>query len=248
MMQLEPRPDQPVALVTGAARGIGRETCRQLAARGYFVYLTARRLEQARSAAEELAIEGGAVAALELDVARPESVQAAAASIARAPGRLDVLINNAAMNFDFGETAAGADLSTVRATFESNLFGAWQCVQSFLPLLKASANARIVNVSSEAGASFTSPGGMQNMGAVIPAYGLSKVALNALTLKLAANLREAGILVNAVCPGLTATTPEAAAMGGRPIADGAASVVWAATLPENGPSGGFFRDGQPLAW
>ena len=118
-------------------------------------------------------------------------------------------------------------------------FGAWSMVRAFLPLLRSSRHARVVNVSSEAGS-------LASMGSGTPAYSLSKAALNALTRMLAAELREDGILVNAVCPGWVAT--DMGGSGGRPVADGAASVVWAATLTNDGPTGGFFRDGRPLPW
>jgi NAD(P)-dependent dehydrogenase (short-subunit alcohol dehydrogenase family) len=127
----------------------------------------------------------------------------------------------------------------VREAAETNLYGPWLLVQEFLPLLRASGHARIVNVSSEAAS-------LASMGAGTPAYNASKVALNALTRMLAAELRADGILVNAICPGWVAT--DMGGPGGRPVAAGAAGIVWAATLPDTGPTGGFFRDGQPLPW
>jgi NAD(P)-dependent dehydrogenase (short-subunit alcohol dehydrogenase family) len=132
----------------------------------------------------------------------------------------------------------------VHGAFETNLFGAWRCAQAFLPALKKSARGRIVNVSSEAG----SLDKATKRGGTLAAYSASKAALNAITIKFAAALKADKILVNAVCPGFTATQPGTKEMGGRPVEDGAAGVVWAATLPDDGPSGGFFRDGQPLPW
>ncbi len=154
-------------------------------------------------------------------------------------GKLDVLVNNAAISYDTWQRATTADLAVVRQAAETNLYGPWLMVQRFLPLLRDSAHPRIVNVSSEA-ASLTS------MGGGTPAYTASKAALNDLTRMLAAELRGERILVNAVCPGWTAT--DMGGQGGRPVAEGAASVVWAATLPDSGPTGGFFRDGRPLPW
>lgn len=122
---------------------------------------------------------------------------------------------------------------------ETNLFGAWQTTLTLLPLLRASTSARVVNVSSEAGS-------LTSMGGGIPAYHVFKVALNAVTRMLAAELRSTGILVNAVCPGWVAT--DMGGPGGRPVAQGAASILWALDLPDTGPTGGFFRDGQPLPW
>ncbi|MEV0148367.1 MULTISPECIES: SDR family oxidoreductase [unclassified Nonomuraea] len=225
-----------IALVTGANRGIGREVCRQLAAAGHTVVLTARSLEPATAAAAEL---GPDVHPLLLDVTSDESVARAAEAVAERFGRLDALVNNAAIAYDTWQRAENADLEVVREAAETNLYGPWRMVQAFLPLLRAGGHARVVNVSSEA-ASLT------GMGGGTPAYTTTKVALNALTRMLAAELRADGILVNAVCPGWVATDMGGA--GGRPVADGAAGVVWAATLPDNGPTGGFFRDGRPLPW
>ncbi|MBU3065373.1 SDR family oxidoreductase [Nocardia sp. NEAU-G5] len=223
-----------ISLVTGGSRGIGREVCRQLAARGHTVLLTARTADSARAAAKAV----GAIP-LQLDVTDDESVAAAARTVERDHGRLDVLVNNAAISYDTWQRAATADLAVVRDAAETNLYGPWSMVQHFLPLLRKGTHARIVNVSSEA-ASLTS------MGGGTPAYTASKVALNALTRMLAGELRGDRILVNAVCPGWVAT--DMGGPGGRPVTEGAASVVWAATLPDSGPTGGFFRDGHPLPW
>ena len=154
-------------------------------------------------------------------------------------GRADVLVNNAAILYDTGARAVTADLGTVRRAMETNVLGAWATAQALLPLLRRSPHGRIVNVSSEAG----SIGGMTGG---TPAYAVSKAALNALTRLLAGELRRDRILVNAVCPGWVATDMGGA--GGRPVSDGAAGIVWAATLPDDGPTGGFFRDGRPLPW
>jgi NAD(P)-dependent dehydrogenase (short-subunit alcohol dehydrogenase family) len=125
----------------------------------------------------------------------------------------------------------------VQEAFDTNVLGAWRCVESFLPLLRASRHGRIVNVSSESGS-------LASLGSGTPAYSTSKVALNALTKMLAAELRRDRILVNSVCPGWVAT--DMGGPGGRPVADGAASVVWAVELGDDGPTGGFFRDGRPV--
>jgi NAD(P)-dependent dehydrogenase (short-subunit alcohol dehydrogenase family) len=154
---------------------------------------------------------------------------------------LDVLINNAGINYDTWETVENADLDgTVTETITTNLLGPWRVCQAFLPLLRKSHAGRIVNVSSESGS-------LASMASGPPAYQVTKAALNAMTRTLAGELRSARILVNAVCPGWVATK-----MGGsgapRSVSQGAASVIWAATLPDNGPTGGFFRDGTPLPW
>ncbi|MGV9771593.1 SDR family NAD(P)-dependent oxidoreductase [Streptosporangium sp. NPDC003464] len=223
-------------LVTGANRGIGREVCRQLAALGHTVLLTARSAEAATAAAAEL---GPEVHPVRLDVTSEDDAVRVAGEVAGRFGRLDVLVNNAAITYDTWQRASTADLDVVRRAAETNLYGPWRLTQALLPLLRESAHPRIVNVSSEA-ASLT------NMGGGTPAYTSSKVALNALTRMLAAELRSDRILVNAVCPGWVAT--DMGGPGGRPVPEGAASVVWAATLPDGGPTGGFFRDGRPLPW
>ena len=223
-----------VALVTGGNRGIGREVCRQLAEHGYDVVLTARSADAAARAARAVNAEPR-----QLDVADPASVAAAARWAGDRFGRLDVLVNNAAITYDTWQRAVDADLAVVREAAETNLYGPWLMVQEFLPLLRASEHGRIVNVSSEAAS-------LASMGAGTPAYTASKVALNALTRMLAAELRADRILVNAVCPGWVAT--DMGGQGGRPVAEGAASVVWAVTLPDDGPTSGFFRDGHRLPW
>jgi NAD(P)-dependent dehydrogenase (short-subunit alcohol dehydrogenase family) len=223
-----------VSLVTGASRGIGLEVCRQLAARGHTVLLAARDAAAAAGAADSV----GATP-LCLDVTDPASIAEAASTLEDRYGKLDVLVNNAAITYDTWQRAITADLGVVRQAAETNLYGPWLMVQRFLPLLRNSGHPRIVNVSSEAGS-------LTSMGGGTPAYTASKAALNALTRMLAAELRTEHILVNAVCPGWTAT--DMGGPGGRPVNEGAASVVWAATLPDNGPTGGFFRDGRPLPW
>jgi NAD(P)-dependent dehydrogenase (short-subunit alcohol dehydrogenase family) len=221
---------QRVALVTGANRGIGREVARGLAARGYRTLLSARDLAAARAAAEGMA---GDVVPCRLDVTDADTIAAAAAGLER----LDVLVNNAGVLYDTWQRPSTADLDVVREALEVNLLGAWRCVEALLPLMGT--GGRIVNVSSGAGS-------LTGMRAGTPAYGVSKAALNAFTLKLAAELRESGILVNAVCPGWVATDMGGA--GGRPVQEGAASVLWAVDLPDDGPTGGFFRDGLPVSW
>jgi NAD(P)-dependent dehydrogenase (short-subunit alcohol dehydrogenase family) len=223
-----------VSLVTGGNRGIGREVCRQLAGLGHAVVLTARSAGAAQAAARAVGAEP-----LRLDVTDPASVSGAARWVRERHGKLDVLVNNAATTYDTWQRAVTADLAVVREAAETNLYGPWLMIEEFLPLLRAGDHPRIVNVSSEAGS-------LAGMGGGTPAYTVSKAALNALTRMVAAEVRGDGILVNAVCPGWVAT--DMGGPGGRPVADGAASVVWAATLPDSGPTGGFFRDGRPLPW
>ena len=226
-----------IALVSGANRGIGLEVVRQLAQRGFTAVLGSRDLEKGRAAAEGLG--GLDVDPRRLDVADPGSVRELASELEDAYGRLDVLVNNAATLYDTWQTGVDADLEVVHEALETNLFGAWRTAQACLPLLRRSEHGRIVNVSSGGGA-------LSSMGAGTPAYSVSKAALNALTRILAAELRGDGILVNAVCPGWVAT--DMGGPGGRPVEQGGASVMWAVLLPDDGPTGGFFRDGRQLDW
>jgi NAD(P)-dependent dehydrogenase (short-subunit alcohol dehydrogenase family) len=221
-----------VALVTGANRGIGLEVCRQLAHSGHDVVLGSR--DRAKGERAAAGIEER-VRVLELDVADPRSVDRAASELEH----VDVLVNNAAILYDTWANAVDADLAQVHEALETNLFGAWRMTQAVLPQLRRSAHGRIVNVSSGSGS-------LSDMGAGTPAYSVSKASLNALTRILAAELCADGVLVNAICPGWTAT--DMGGGGGRPVQAGAASVVWGARLDDDGPTGGFFRDGRPLAW
>ena len=226
-----------IALVTGANRGLGRETARQLIAAGHTVLVAARQEEAARATAAEL---GEGAVPLRLDVTSTDDIAAAVEQVRQRFGHLDVLVNNAAIHYDTWQHAAGADLTVVREAAETNVYGPWQLVQAMLPLLRAGSRQRIVNVSSGAGSLTEMTSGST------PAYSITKAALNALTRMLAADLRGDGILVNAVCPGWVAT--DMGGPGGRPVAEGAAGIVWAATLPDGGPTGGFFRDGKAIAW
>jgi NAD(P)-dependent dehydrogenase (short-subunit alcohol dehydrogenase family) len=228
-----------VALVTGANRGIGFEVCRQLGQRGYVVVLGSRDRERGEVAAARLRGEGLDVVGCQLDVADAASVESAVERMRREHGRLYAVVNNAAILYDTWQRGVDANLDEVREAFETNVLGAWRVVQATLPLLRASSTGRIVNVSSGAGA-------LTDMGGGTPAYRTSKAALNALTRVLAAELRADRILVNAICPGWVATDMGGA--GGRPISDGAAGIVWAVELPDDGPTSGFFRDGRAIAW
>jgi NAD(P)-dependent dehydrogenase (short-subunit alcohol dehydrogenase family) len=225
-----------IALVSGANRGIGRETARQLAERGYDVIVSARDEAKAREAAEAI---GGRP--LELDVSDPASIERAAAQLAEDPGALDVLVNNAGIGSDFGIAGAEPDFDAIQRALDTNFFGAYRLTVALLPLLRRSEHPRVVNVSS-------GMGGVAEMGGWSPGYRVSKAALNAMTRILSTELADTGIKVNSACPGFVATD-----MGGqfgakKPVEDGAAGVVWLATLPDDGPTGGFFRDGEPVAF
>ena len=227
----------PVAVVTGANCGIGLEVVRQLAELGYSVALGSRDPAKGERAAESIGSE--LVFPVELDVSDSAGVQGAAAAVEERFGRTDVLVNNAAILYDTENRAESVDLDVVHRGFETNLFGAWRASQALLPLLRESDHGRIVNVSSGAGSLSSMSGGT-------PTYSASKAALNALTRVFAGELERDGILVNSVCPGWVAT--DMGGSGGRPVEEGAAGVVWAATLPDDGPTGGFFRDGKPVPW
>ena len=154
-------------------------------------------------------------------------------------GRVDAIVNNASTAPDLWAMAGNTDLSPVAEALDINLFGAWRVTHALLPLLRSSSRPRIVNVSSEGGSIARITGGR-------PAYTVSKAALNALTRMLAAELYRDGVLVNAVCPGWTAQESGGGSGGGR--TEGAASVVWAVTIPNGGPTGTFTRDGRELPW
>ena len=228
----------PVALVTGANRGLGREVARQLAEREYTVIAAARDEEKARTTAEELP---GDVRALALDVSDPAGIAAAAESIAGDPGSLDVLVNNAGAGLDFGVAGTDPDFDAVQRTLETNFFGAYRLTVGLLGLLRRSDHPRIVNVSS-------GMGGVTEMGGFSPGYRVSKAALNAVTRILSTELEGEGVLVNSACPGFVATDMGGPMGATKSVGDGAAGIVWLATLPDDGPTGGFFRDGGPIAF
>jgi NAD(P)-dependent dehydrogenase (short-subunit alcohol dehydrogenase family) len=229
-----------VALVTGANRGIGLEVCRQLARLGATVILTSRDEAKGQQATQAIRSEGLPVVYHPLDVTNRHSVELIGKFVESEFKKVDMLINNAAIHYDTWQQTLTADLTTVQEALDTNLLGPWRLSMALIPLMQKHNFGRIVNVSSGAGA-------LSGMSGGTPAYGVSKAALNALTLKLAAELQGTGILVNAVCPGWV-RTEMGGSMAPRSVAEGAAGIIWAATLPDNGPTGGFFRDGKPIAW
>nr|BFE49433.1 SDR family NAD(P)-dependent oxidoreductase [Saccharothrix mutabilis subsp. capreolus] len=226
-----------VAVVTGGNRGIGREVCRQLADLGYRVVLTSRDAGAAEEVAGRLGVDHR-----RLDVTSDESVRDLAAYVEERYGRLDVLVNNAAVHYDSWQRAAGADLAVVREAMETNFYGPWRMVLALLPLLREGSHGRIVNVSSEA-ASFASlaGGGWGHAGVRDVQGGVERVD---------------GDVGGGVAAGSGAGQRRLPGVGGyghgwaggRPVAEGAASVVWGVTLPDDGPTGGFFRDGRRVPW
>lgn len=234
--------DKRVAVVTGANRGIGFEICRQLArCGGIRVVLTARNETKGKAAARDLCDEGLDVDFHKLDVASEREVKALAQYLADTYKRCDVLVNNAGIAVDpRGSRVLDSKVAAYRETLETNTLGPLMLCQALAPLMKKHRYGRIVNVSSGMGQ-------LSDMDVGSPAYRIAKTALNALTRTLAAELRGSGILVNSMCPGWVKTD-----MGGpgapRTVEQGADTAVWLATLPDDGPSGGFFRDRKPISW
>jgi len=233
------RSQLPVAVVTGASRGVGFEVCRQLAALGYLVVLGSRDARRAELAAKELDPAGGRVLPAHVEVDNSVNIEQLAGWVRERLGRVDAIVNNASAPPDLWAIAGTTDLSPVAEALDVNLFGAWRVIQALLPLLRSSPRPRIVNVSSENGSIALMRGGR-------PAHSVSKAALNALTRMLAGELYRDGVLVNAVCTG--PVTTDGARGNGRSAAQGAAGVVWAVTLPNGGPTGTFTRDGRELPW
>jgi NAD(P)-dependent dehydrogenase (short-subunit alcohol dehydrogenase family) len=228
--------DKRIAVVTGGNRGIGLEICRQLAQAGMHVILTARDEAKGKAAAKKLGVESH-----QLDVDSDESVKAFARWIKDTHGRCDVLVNNAGVMLDpRGSRVLDSKIETYRDTLETNLIGPLRMIQTIVPLMRKQGYGRIVNMSS-------GQGQLTEMGVGTPAYRVSKTALNALTRTTAADLHGTGILVNAMCPGWVRTD-----MGGsgapRSVEQGADTALWLATLPEKGPSGGYFRDRKQIPW
>lgn len=238
-----------IALVTGATRGIGLETSRQLAQAGVHVLLAGRSLASANQAADALRAQGLSVEPLALDVTDSASIAAAAAQVQATFARLDILVNNAGVLLDaFDRKPSGQSLKVWRDTFDTNVFGLIEVTQAFLPLLKASAAGRIVNLSSQLG-SFglhTDPSS-PIYDFKIPAYDASKSVVNAWTVHLAHEFKGTPLKVNAVHPGYVMTDMNGG-QGELGVADGAKSSVLMALLDEQGPSGSFTHLGKPLPW
>jgi NAD(P)-dependent dehydrogenase (short-subunit alcohol dehydrogenase family) len=248
--------DKPVALVTGANKGIGLQIAKDLAAHGFTVLVGSRNLEHGETAAKSV---GADARALQLDVTNQASIAAAAERIRNELGRLDVLVNNAAVSHAGkpgrsleeivkSGRASVASLNEVRAVFETNVFGVIAVTQAMLPLLREAPAARIVNVSSAAG-SLTMNAEPTNPHRAMfgAAYSPSKTALNAITLAFALELESTGIKVNAACPGFTATDLNNFE-GTRTVQQAAREPVRLALLDANGPTGRFSNEDGPLPW
>ena len=237
-----------VALVTGANRGIGLEIARQLADLGLRVIIGVRDLARGEAAAEALQNNRREIHSQMLDVTQAHTIQSAIGQIVDQFGRLDILVNNAGIMIDAETTILELDLTLFQNTLETNALGPLLLSQVCIPHMRANDYGRIVNISSTLG-SLTDIASPDSAYAVVlsPAYRLSKALLNGLTALLAKDLRDTNILVNSACPGWVRTR-----LGGdqAPLmpAQGAETPVWLATLPDDGPRGGFFREKRPIPW
>jgi NAD(P)-dependent dehydrogenase (short-subunit alcohol dehydrogenase family) len=233
-----------IALVTGANRGIGLEIVKQLSRAGLMAVLGSRDVAKGREAAAKLASEGLEPPVVALDVTDEGSVRAAVDEVVGLFGRIDVLVNNAGILKE-GQTADVSKVLTLSPSlaldnYETNTLGPLRMIKAVVPVMLKGGYGRVVNLSSGAGQ-------LAEMGGGYPAYRMSKAALNALTRITAAELGPMPVKINAMCPGWVRTD-----MGGadatRPVEKGAETAIWLATLPDTGPTGGFFRDKAPIAW
>jgi NAD(P)-dependent dehydrogenase (short-subunit alcohol dehydrogenase family) len=231
--------ENKIAVVPGSNRGIGFATVKELLNKGYQVILTARKEQDGMAALNQL----GRPAHLDfhtLDVSDMNSINTIKEYVIEKYGQLDILINNAGINYDTWQSASNANLEEVQQTLETNVFGAWNMIKAFYPLMEKNKYGRIVNVSSGAGS-------LNEMGSGTPGYSISKAALNVLTIKFAQELSNKNILINSVCPGWVRTD-----MGGssapRSPKEGSETIIWAAELPNNSASGKFFRDMKEIDW
>jgi NAD(P)-dependent dehydrogenase (short-subunit alcohol dehydrogenase family) len=239
--------DRRVAVVSGANKGIGLEIARQLAREGIIVFLGARDVARGRAAAEGLHAEGLDVRPLQLDVTDEKSVAEAASLVEQNAGRLDILVNNAAIAIDDAPPSRISS-EVLRRTYDTNVFGVVRVTQAFLPLLRRSNAGRIVNLSSGLGSLALNSDPSWDFASVkYLAYNTSKTAVNAITVQFAYELRETPIKVNAADPGYVATDMNQH-RGVRSVEQGAATPVRLATLPSDGPTGGYFNDDGPIPW
>lgn len=236
--------NKKIAVVTGGNRGLGFETCRQLASLGVQVVLTSRDESKGAEAANQLRSQGLEVVYHPLDVTNPKTIELLHQFLRQEFGRLDVLVNNAGIFPDTADSdntsVFNVKVNTLQTAMDTNVYGPLQLCQALITLIKEHDYGRIVNVSSGMGQ-------LSEMSGSYPAYRLSKTSLNALTRIIADELKGTNILINSVCPGWVKTD-----MGGpgapRTPEQGAETIVWLATLPDGGPTGGFFRDKQPIPW
>lgn len=230
-----------IAIVTGGNRGLGFEACRQLAKIGVRVVLTCRDVEKGKKAAAILKQEGLLVDIEQCDVTDPHSIEKLAERVKKKYHHCDIVVNNAGILIEKNSHSSLLDSTeNVQKALQVNFYGPLQMCKALIPLMKKSGYGRVVNVSSGLGQ-------LSEMGSGYPSYRISKVAINAITRILASEFEGTGIKVNSVCPGWVKTD-----MGGpnaeRDPEKGVETIIWLATLPENGPSGGFFRDKKEIPW
>jgi NAD(P)-dependent dehydrogenase (short-subunit alcohol dehydrogenase family) len=253
--------DKPVALVTGANKGIGLQIAKDLATQGFTVLVGSRNLEHGETAANSVA---GDARAIQLDVTDQASISTAAERITNELGRLDVLVNNAGISHAGGipggvepgrpieEIAQSGRLSVVpldelRAVFETNVFGVVAVTQAMLPLLRKAPAARIVNVASRGGSLTLNSDPTNPHRSMYGSYSASKTALNAVTVAFAASLETDGIKVNSACPGFTATDLNSF-RGTRTVEEAAGEPVRLALIGPDGPTGTFSNEDGPIPW
>lgn len=236
--------DKRVAVVTGANRGLGYETSKQLANDGYRVVMACRDQAKGQEAEQKLKDEGLDVTFHQLDVTDEASIGALVDYLKNEEGRVDVLVNNAGSILDVRDPEKASvftvDMDTMREAFEINVFGATVLSQRIIPIMREAGFGRVVNVSSGMGQ-------LDDMGGGVPSYRMTKTALNALTRMLSAEVHDDKVLINSVCPGWVKTD-----LGGPSarleVEEGVKTIVWLAELPDDGPRGGFFREKQPIPW
>jgi NAD(P)-dependent dehydrogenase (short-subunit alcohol dehydrogenase family) len=239
--------ESTIALVTGANKGIGYEIAAGLGALGWRVGVGARDHHRRDTAVEKLRAAGVDAFGVPLDVTDDASAAAAAALIEERAGHLDVLVNNAGVTGDMAQLPTTADLAAVRAAVETNVIGVIRVTNAMLPLLRRSASPRIVNMSSTVGSLTRQTDPDTETGPLSVAYSPSKSMLNAVTIQYAKELGDTNILINAACPGYTATDLNDF-RGVRTPEQGAAIAIRLSTLPDEGPTGGFFEDAGVVPW
>jgi NAD(P)-dependent dehydrogenase (short-subunit alcohol dehydrogenase family) len=239
--------DKKIALITGANKGIGKEIARQLGKLGTTVIIGARDEKKGEEAEKDLRSQGIDVLSVKLDVTEQSTIDAAAREIEKKFGKLDILVNNAGIGIDTGKPST-IDIDTLYRTYNTNVFGPFRMIKTFLPLLRKSEAGRIVNMSSGLGSlERNSSKYWETSGTKLLAYNSSKTALNALTLQFAYELRKTAIKVNSAAPGFVATDINQF-WGTRTVEQGSRAPVRLATLPEDGPTGGFFEEDGPVPW
>jgi NAD(P)-dependent dehydrogenase (short-subunit alcohol dehydrogenase family) len=245
--RIECMSEQTIALVTGANKGIGYEIAAGLGALGWSVGVGARDQERRDVAVEKLRAAGVDAFGVPLDVTDDASVAAAATLVEERAGRLDVLVNNAAVTGGMPQEPTTVDPATIRTVLETNVLGVVRVTNAMLPLLRRSASPRIVNMSSGVGSLTRQNDPDGEVGPISAAYAPSKTMLNAVMIQYAKELRGTNILINAACPGYVATDLNGH-HGVRTPEQGAAIAIRLATLPDDGPTGGFFEDAGVVPW